>query len=403
MRSQICIKCNSKYASFNFSGEKPMFCKQCSTDDMINVKKKLCVTCNKKQPNFNLLGKRAMFCKQCSTNDMVNVNGKKCTKCKKKEPNFNLPGERPKFCKKCSTDNMINVKAKKCIKCNKAQPNFNLPGEQPRFCKKCSTNDMVNVRSKMCVKCKKTCAYFNLPGQKALFCKQCSTKDMVDITSPKCITCNKKRPLYNLPGKKALFCRGCSGLSMTNVHNKKCIGQSGKCEQWVGSRKYGKYCAFCFVNTFPDNLKSKKAYIKSKELKVRHFINEHFDGFIHDKPLIIDHCDCTIRRRPDHYKLINNTMLCIETDENQHKSYDEMDKETRYNDLFMAHSGKWVYIRFNPDSYNITVDNKLTRRNPLIKTRLDVLKQEIKKQIKRINNEENKNPVDIVYMYYDES
>ena len=28
-----------------------------------------------------------------------------------------------------------------------------------------------------------------------------------------------------------------------------------------------------------------------------------------------------------------------------------MDEDTRYNDLYMAYSGKWIYIRFNPDKY----------------------------------------------------
>jgi len=48
---------------------------------------------------------------------------------------------------------------------------------------------------------------------------------------------------------------------------------------------------------------------------------------------------------------IGNTLLCIETDENQHMSYDPQDEINRYNDLMMVHSGKWIFIRFNPDKY----------------------------------------------------
>jgi len=33
-------------------------------------------------------------------------------------------------------------------------------------------------------------------------------------------------------------------------------------------------------------------------------------------------------------------MVVIEPDENQHKSYNKMDEETRDNDLFMSFSGK---------------------------------------------------------------
>jgi len=41
--------------------------------------------------------------------------------------------------------------------------------------------------------------------------------------------------------------------------------------------------------------------------------------------------------------------LADETDEHAHQGYDEKDEDIRYNDLYMVHSGKWVYIRFNPD------------------------------------------------------
>ena len=97
-------------------------------------------------------------------------------------------------------------------------------------------------------------------------------------------------------------------------------------------------------------------------------------------------------------KIINhNTLLVIETDENQHKSYDEMDEETRYDDLYMAFSGKWIYIRFNPDKYIEYGKNK----NPVLSRRLEELKLEIEKQIVRINKEENTELVERIYMYYD--
>ncbi len=92
-------------------------------------------------------------------------------------------------------------------------------------------------------------------------------------------------------------------------------------------------------------------------------------------------------------------MVAIETDENQHKSYDAMDEQTRYNDLFMAFSGKWIYIRFNPDKY-IAKTGK--RKNPTIATRLGKLKLEIEKQIARAETGENNKLVERFYMYYDE-
>ena len=89
----------------------------------------------------------------------------------------------------------------------------------------------------------------------------------------------------------------------------------------------------------------------------------------------------------------------METDENQHKSYDKMDEEIRYNDLMMIHGGKWIYIRFNPDKY---INKHGKRKNPTIASRLFKLKQEIEKQIERIYNEENTELLERIYMYYDE-
>jgi hypothetical protein len=92
-------------------------------------------------------------------------------------------------------------------------------------------------------------------------------------------------------------------------------------------------------------------------------------------------------------------LLCIETDENQHKSYDKQDEEIRYDDLFMLHSGKFIYIRFNPDKYK-TINGKSV--NPMLYTRLPVLKAEIEKQIKRIEKEENTELLEIIKLYYNE-
>ena len=73
----------------------------------------------------------------------------------------------------------------------------------------------------------------------------------------------------------------------------------------------------------------------------------------------------------DHRVLIEGTMLAIETDENKHSSYNKQDEINRYHDLFMVHTGKWIFIRFNPNtSYNI---NKHEKRNPKLKSSPNVL------------------------------
>ena len=123
---------------------------------------------------------------------------------------------------------------------------------------------------------------------------------------------------------------------------------------------------------------------------VRNLINEKFDGFSHDRPLYTHHCDCTHRRRIDHRKLIGNTILAIETDEFAHRSYNENDEDIRYDDVYMIHSGKWIFIRFNPDSNRSKVD---------IEDKLEKLIETMNECIDRIENDENTELVEIIKLY----
>ncbi len=165
-----------------------------------------------------------------------------------------------------------------------------------------------------------------------------------------------------------------------------------------GNPKYNGYCSECFRYNFPLDPLTFQIRSKTKEIAVRDYINANFEGFQHDKIMTTSHCDCSIKRRIDHRYLINNTLLVVETDENQHISYDAMDEEIRYDDLYMAFSGKWIYIRFNPDKY---ISNKGIRKNPTIASRLPILKEEIQKQLSRIKNNENTELLERIYMYYD--
>ncbi len=182
-----------------------------------------------------------------------------------------------------------------------------------------------------------------------------------------------------------------------NGNTDKCKGHGGgprcpNCISWPDSRSgdiaYDGYCATCFKRVFPNDTRSKVIYEHTKEILVRNKINQHFQDFIHDSTLYTGACDCTHRRRIDHRKLIGNTILAIETDEFAHRRYDEKDEEIRYDDLYMIHSGKWIFIRFNPDGKG-RMEDKLEK---LITT--------IYSSIKRIENEENLELLEIVKLYY---
>jgi hypothetical protein len=97
--------------------------------------------------------------------------------------------------------------------------------------------------------------------------------------------------------------------------------------------------------------------------------------------------------------LIGNTLLCVETDEFQHRRHNNTNyEEVRYEDLYMIHGGKFIFIRFNPDKY---IDKKGKTIETTVKKRLERLKEEVDKQIIRINNEENNELLEIVYLFYD--
>ena len=179
----------------------------------------------------------------------------------------------------------------------------------------------------------------------------------------------------------------------------KCIAHGGgkrcpNCIDWIDSRSgssaYDGYCATCFKQIFPDDERSKVIYTHTKEIMVRNIINEKFDGFIHDKPLYTGNCDCTHRRRIDHRKLIGNTILAIETDEFGHRGYDKIDEEIRYDDVYMIHSGKWIFIRFNPDT-NVSKTDIEDKLNKLVETINDC--------IVRIDKEENIELLEIIKLY----
>jgi len=166
------------------------------------------------------------------------------------------------------------------------------------------------------------------------------------------------------------------------------------CIDWIDSRcahpDYEGYCATCFKRLFPDHEKSKIIYGHTKENLVRNALVANFEGFVHDKVLVVPNCDCTHRRRVDFRKQIGNTILAVEVDEDGHRDYDTEDEKHRYDDLYMAFSAKWIYIRFNPDGKGVDMEDKLSS-----------LMNEISAQIERIENEENSEPVEIIKMFFD--
>jgi hypothetical protein len=384
-------KCGKARPNFNFESLIPEYCSLCKTNDMIDVNHSKCF-CGNSQPTYNIKGLIAKYCVLCKTSDMINVKHSLC-KCGKVRSTFNYEGLKPEYCSLCKNSDMVDLTSKKC-KCGK-KCYYNYQGKPTEFCSECKINEMINVRDKKC-KCGKARPIFNYEGLTPEYCSLCKTSDMNDVKNTRC-NCKKALPSFNFEGLQPKFCISCKKEGMINVKNNKC--KSDICLT-TGNKNYKGYCTNCYQHLFPLDPLTFQIRSKTKEIAVRDFINTKFEGFQHDKPLWYNEttCDCTTKRRIDHRKLINGTLLCIETDESQHKSYSKSDEEARYNDLFMAYGGKFIFIRFNPDKYK---DENGKTCNPMLFNRLTILEDEIKKQIKRIENEENTDLLEVIELYYD--
>ena len=384
--------CGSAKPSFNMKGLKPQYCIKCKSSDMINVIHKLC-HCGSTRPIFNLEGLKPRYCIKCKTEEMIDLVSKKC-KCGKQQPHYNKPGLLAEYCSDCKTEDMIGIYNKKCF-CGKTVPSFNVEGKDAEYCSLCKIDGMVNVIRKLC-ECGKSLPYFNYKDLTPRYCASCKINDMINVIRKLC-ECGKALPSFNYKDLIPRYCSSCKTDGMIDLKNKRC--KANLCLGNKANSKYKGYCANCYQHLFPNDPLTIQMRCKTKEIAVRDYINSNFIDFKHDSVLWTGNCDCTHRRRIDHRQLIGNTLLCIETDENQHKSYNNKDEEIRYDDLYMIHGGKFIFIRFNPDKYK---NKKGETINTLLIKRLTMLGEEIKKQIDRINNDENKELVEIIKLYYDE-
>lgn len=424
-----------------FGYEKDNKCVKCKTHkdhDMINIKflnnKKKCV-CGKNPFYGYKNDDKPTCCSKCKKEDMVNIVDKRCECGNLALYSYNNP---PIYCSSCKKDDMFNLKKKNvkkykcdcgntyndlkykledkncCYLCylkNQKKKGYCDCGKRATFgineathCSKHKTDEMTDIKNK-----NKLCQCSNLrmlygyeDDKKPSCCINCKKDDMIDLHNFKArCKCSKKMiAIYGYRNdEKPTCCYYCKKEDMRNIRDPICKNIKAKCEQ-LGNRNYKGYCTHCFSHIFPDDPLTLEIRQKTKEIKVRDFINENYEGFIHDKPIYLgDGCDCTNRRRIDLRKIIGNTMLAIECDEFQHKRYDKKDEKARYDDMYMVFSGKWYYIRFNPDSYK---DKTKKNRNPTMPTRLKELKNIIDKAIEEIQENNNEELVKIVYLYYDE-
>ena len=245
--------------------------------------------------------------------------------------------------------------------------------------------------------------------KKVTHCAKHKLEGYVDLCSKMCAGCNKKQPNFGLDrSKPATHCRSCKSEDMVGVVcNRMCVSEH--CDTRA-NLEYDRYCTHCFRNLFPLDPRTQNIRAKTREIAVRDFLVERYgDAFVHNQSLFTS-CECDHRRSVDFRRIVGGTMLAVEVDEGQHKgqSYRD-DAEARYNDLAVAFGGKWVFIRFNPDSYIDArgrrikgfFDAKGARRSSEIARRMQALAECIDEQIKRIERDENDELLDEIFLFYD--
>ncbi len=305
-------KCN-KRPSFNLEGLKPVYCKNCKTNDMIDVvKRKRCIQCKTKRPSYNIDGLLPLYCNDCKTDDMVDLVSKRCIKCSVKIPIFNLPGLRPLYCSDCKTDDMIDVVNKRCIKCNLKQPIFNLDGLKALYCNNCKNDDMINVKDKKCIQCNKKRPHFNLPGLPKLYCSDCKSDKMIDVVSPKCKSCS----LFRVQSKddECYTCRRGPKLIRHEIIIKEQLELSSL-------KNYSSYDT---------------SHPCSREMGIR-------------------------KIRPDFTWETEKNIIVLEVDENAHRLYNVECEQGRIHELHELFQKPLILVRYNPDA-KISILNQTSKK-----------------------------------------
>lgn len=201
--------------------------------------------------------------------------------------------------------------------------------------------------------------------------------------------------------KRRSECADCNGSRICRYHNISMCGH-------LGNPKYDMYCTHCFKNVFTNDARVARIRSKSKEIQWVNALLESPDlpkmEWIWDKPFYVDFrggC-CETKRRIDLRCLLGNTMFCVEIDENQHKYYATDYEIMRYNDLFMDFSGRFVFLRVNPDAYRL--NGRMV--NPHFDTRLQQVMSKIRDLIHKIQDNacyaDDVALIDVHHMFYDE-
>lgn len=382
-----CAKCE-KHATYNFEGNKPLYCGEHSEEGMIEIYANFCIKCKVVKAYFNIAeSNKAEYCKKCSEEGMINIKEtRSCKGCNLQRPSFNFFGEKDAlYCSKCKLEGMININYEICIEkgCNQ-NSYYNYENlDIPTYCKTHKKENMINIYSKKCINCIKY-PTFGYKDERQLYCQEHKLDSMIDLKHLLCVICNEKRAIFNEYGNNnPLYCIDHKTDSMINTEHSLCI------IYMCGRRKIEKYdnhCMTCYINLYPEKPISRN--FKTKEGNVIQYILGKYLNFswISDKK-IKDGCSL---KRPDLLLDLGYQVINIEIDENQHKSYEEICENKRLMTISKdIHHRNLILIRFNPDGYtknNIKYPTCWTVNKDGLHTIKKTYKNEWKNRLKELSD-----------------
>jgi hypothetical protein len=192
--------------------------------------------------------------------------------------------------------------------------------------------------------CKKQAIYNHLNEKKPLYCNEHKLVDMIDVIHKKCISpdCNKQPSYNHLNEKKGLYCKDHKLDDMLDVKNKRCLEPG--CDKIPYYNHYKGYCSTCFHIKYPDI-----SYDRNNKTKERLIVNHIVKQFPEYK-FILDKAIGSKNHRPDMLLELDDRVIIIEIDENQHKGYNK-DERLRLDVIQKVINKKLICLRFNPDSF----------------------------------------------------
>lgn len=336
-----------------------------------------CEFCNK-LASYALLGHKAIHCKDHKTEKEIDVRHSHCEFCSRR-PTFGLPNQKALHCSDHKKEGEIDKNNK--LSCHfpdcKKKPSYGV--EKPIHCFEHKDAHETNVKHTKCAMCDKIASY---GIQKATHCFEHKKEGAIDQHNKNMLCpiegCGK-RATYGKERYKGVHCKEHAEVGEWDVNNRKCV----QCNLFMVARSPW-LCSYC-------NPSSKKT---TKEKTVVDFFHEQKMEFVHNKSIGVV-CG---NYRPDILFDATTHFVVVEVDEHAHATgddrYGNICERIRENNIYMALGLPTVFIRYNPDPFQ--VDGKTSRIK--MEKRLQLLLERTKYHLEHVPEKHLR----VEFLFYDD-